>query len=118
MDERSAAARARLLAEDDATAAKFFTETLPAIREQADLSAEDASFVALLSWTLAQTPPIATAAECDAYVKRVADILGPIGWPNISAEAWEAFIRTREGAIACALGRRIQDWRGEALETD
>ena len=65
-------------------------------------------FVLTREWTLSETPPIESDAQCGIYQRRRDSYASPD--PHSDFGAWAVWLKTPAGIQACALDARIIEW--------
>jgi hypothetical protein len=106
VDER----RAKLAAEFGPTLADRFSQFIGAHCDRLNLSDADVEWGQRMMWTFGQVAVVTSAEQHDAYARQLADILATAGAP-MASDAFAAFVRTPEGALAAALVTRIEAWK-------
>jgi hypothetical protein len=100
----------------DAESADRVAELIAAGGERLDLPKEDIQWGVRMLWTLGQVPAITDTAQAEAYARQLVDIMRKkIGRRSHERDVVAAFLRTNDGALAMALGCRIDEFnRGGA----
>ena len=97
----------------DAAAVDQLAALMEAWRDHPVLAGADhaaAGWVLGILRTYAELPPIASAAQCRAYRRRLAKIQAAKLGRHAPKRAFDAFVRTPDGARWLALNARIKKW--------
>ena len=81
---------------------------LHAILEGMNVSPGVKRFMVARQWTLTETPPIASEAECEAY--RLHRDAYAFTDPSVDPDGWAVWFKSPAGLRATALDARILEW--------
>jgi hypothetical protein len=109
-EKETAAERSRILAEFDPAIADRLSQFIGARRDRLNLSDADVEWGVRMIWTLGHVAAVTSAEQHDAYARQRDEILAKAGAP-MARDAFAAFVRTPEGALATALSSRMEIWK-------
>jgi hypothetical protein len=95
----------------DGAAADQLSAVVSAYRERTNLTDAEVEWGVRMSRAYADVPPITTAKQYRDYQRRAAGMLRAAFGPGAhTPDAFNAFIRTADGAAAAAMMTRVSEW--------